>query len=33
VSYEVFRQAHKGAGTHSDVYHSHPVFEGFELVR
>ena len=29
---EAFRQAHKGAGAHSDVYLGHPVFEGFEVV-
>ena len=27
-----FRQAHKGAGKHSDVYLGHPEFEGFEVV-
>ena len=27
-----FRQAHKGAGQHSDVYLGHPEFEGFEVV-
>ena len=26
---EAFRQAHKGAGAHSDVYLEHPEFEGF----
>ena len=29
---EVFRQAHKDAGTHSDIHLGHPVFEGFEAV-
>ena len=29
---EAFRQAHKGAGEHSDVYLGHPVFEGFEVI-
>ena len=29
---ESFRQAHKGAGAHSDVYLGHPIFEGFEVV-
>ena len=29
---EAFRQAHKGAGTHSDVYLGHPVFERFEVI-
>ena len=29
---EAFRQAHKGAGKHSDIYLGHPVFEGFEAV-
>jgi heme-degrading monooxygenase HmoA len=27
-----FRDAHKGAGGHSDIYLGHPVFEGFEVV-
>ncbi|PPR15387.1 MAG: Heme oxygenase (staphylobilin-producing) [Alphaproteobacteria bacterium MarineAlpha9_Bin3] len=27
-----FRQAHKGAGKHSDIYLGHPVFEGFEVI-
>jgi len=27
-----FRQAHKGAGEHSDVYLGHPEFEGFEVI-
>ena len=27
-----FREAHKGAGSHSDMYLGHPVFEGFEVV-
>ena len=29
---ENFRQAHKGAGKHSDVYLDHPIFEGFEVI-
>lgn len=29
---ESFREAHKNAGKHSDVYKGHPVFEGFEIV-
>ena len=29
---DAFRQAHKGAGEHSEVYLGHPVFEGFEVV-
>ena len=29
---ESFREAHKNAGGHSDVYTGHPVFEGFEIV-
>ncbi len=29
---EAFREAHKGAGKHSDIYVGHPVFEGFESV-
>ena len=29
---EAFRQAHKGAGEHSEVYLGHPVFEGFEVI-
>ena len=29
---ESFRQAHKGAGEHSDVYLGHPIFEGFEVI-
>ena len=28
----LFREAHKGAGSHSDMYLGHPVFEGFEVV-
>ena len=27
-----FKEAHKGAGSHSDMYLGHPVFEGFEVV-
>ena len=27
-----FRDAHKGAGSHSNIYLGHPVFEGFEVV-
>ena len=29
---DAFRQAHKGAGEHSDVYLGHPEFEGFEVI-
>ena len=29
---DAFRQAHKGAGEHSDVYLGHPEFEGFTVV-
>ena len=29
---EAFRQAHKRAGEHSDIYLGHPVFEGFEAI-
>ena len=29
---EAFRQAHKGAGQHNDVYLGHPEFEGFEVI-
>ena len=29
---EAFRAAHKNAGSHSDIYIGHPVFEGFEIV-
>ena len=29
---DAFRQAHKGAGKHSDIYLGHPVFEGFKVV-
>ena len=29
---EAFRKAHKGAGSHSEIYLGHPVFEGFETV-
>ena len=29
---DAFRQAHKGAGEHSDVYLGHPEFEGFTIV-
>ena len=29
---DAFRQAHKGAGEHSDVYRGHPEFEGFTVV-
>ena len=29
---EAFREAHKGAGQHSDVYLGHPEFEGFEII-
>ncbi|MBI78476.1 MAG: antibiotic biosynthesis monooxygenase [Rhodospirillaceae bacterium] len=27
-----FRQAHKGADRHSDIYLGHPKFEGFEVI-
>tara|TARA_B100000676_G_scaffold160414_1_gene157948 strand:- start:94 stop:396 length:303 start_codon:yes stop_codon:yes gene_type:complete len=27
-----FRQAHKGAGKHGDLYLGHPEFEGFEVI-
>jgi len=29
---ESFREAHKNAGVHSNIYKGHPVFEGFEVV-
>ena len=29
---DAFREAHKGAGEHSEVYLGHPVFEGFEVI-
>jgi heme-degrading monooxygenase HmoA len=29
---DAFRQAHKGAGQHSDIYIGHPEFEGFEVI-
>ena len=29
---DAFRQAHKGAGQHSDIYLGHPEFESFELI-
>ena len=29
---DAFRQAHKGAGQHSDIYLGHPEFEGFEVI-
>ena len=29
---DAFRRAHKGAREHTDVYLSHPVFEGFEVI-
>ena len=29
---DAFRQAHKGAGQHSDIYLGHPEFEGFEAI-
>ena len=29
---DAFRQAHKGAGKHSELYLGHPVFEGFEVI-
>ncbi|ASJ76881.1 antibiotic biosynthesis monooxygenase family protein [Granulosicoccus antarcticus] len=30
---EAFKKAHKGAGSHGDVYLEHPQFEGFEVVQ
>ncbi|WP_430877254.1 antibiotic biosynthesis monooxygenase family protein [Granulosicoccus sp. 3-233] len=30
---EAFRNAHKGAGSHGDLYLEHPKFEGFEVVQ
>ena len=27
-----FREAHKNAGQHREIYKGHPVFEGFEVV-
>lgn len=30
---EAFRNAHKGAGSHGDLYLEHPNFEGFEVVQ
>ena len=29
---DAFRQAHKSAGEHSDVYLGHPEFEGFQVI-
>ena len=29
---DAFRQAHKGAGEHVDLYLGHPEFEGFEVI-
>ena len=29
---DAFRQAHKGAGQHSDIYLGYPEFEGFEVI-
>ena len=29
---DAFRQAHKGAGEHSDIYLGHPEFEGFQVI-
>ena len=29
---ESFRKAHKGAGSHRDIYLEHPQFEGFEVI-
>ena len=29
---ESFRESHKGAGAHSDIYFEHPQFEGFEVI-
>ena len=29
---ESFRKAHKNAGSHSEVYMGHPIFEGFNVV-
>ena len=30
---EAFRNAHKNAGSHGDLYLDHPNFEGFEVVQ
>ena len=32
IQSESFREAHKGAGKHSDLYLGHPVFEGFRVI-
>ena len=29
---DAFRQAHKGAGQHNDIYLGHPEFEGFDVI-
>ena len=29
---DAFRNAHKGAGEHGDLYLGHPEFEGFEVI-
>ena len=29
---DAFRQAHRGAGEHTEIYLGHPVFEGFEVI-
>ena len=29
---DAFREAHKGAGKHNDIYLSHPIFEGFDVI-
>ena len=29
---EAFREAHKGAGQHGEIYLGHPEFEGFEVI-
>ena len=29
---DAFREAHKGAGQHKDIYLGHPEFEGFEVI-
>ena len=29
---EAFREAHKGAGGHGDIYLGHPEFEGFTVI-
>ena len=29
---ESFREAHKNAGSHDNIYSGHPIFEGFEII-